>query len=91
MTISADILRDNFKWRYVNLENRIRAMEVFLVSLDMYEKVHKTVDFKSKEIKEMKIQEDAHLKLFNHFRSEFCEWLAKEPFYKEEYTYLEVN
>lgn len=84
------MLQEIFKYR-TNRDFAVFAIEAFIVSLDMYEKVQEKVDWKSKEIKEVKVSQDSHLKMFERMRFDICKYLSNQTFYTEELAYLEVS
>ena len=89
MRISADVLKESLE-STVNRDLRTPSMEVFLLSLDLFDKKQDGIDFKSAEVKQLLIIKDEHLSLFYKFSHDFCDTLSSQPFYNEEFTYLQV-
>ncbi|CAG2239667.1 unnamed protein product [Mytilus edulis] len=86
--ISGDVLQETLKYM-MNRDFAVFAIEAFVVSLDMYDKVQEKVDWKSKEIKDIKVSQDSHMKMFERMRFDICKYLSNQTFYTKELAYLE--
>ena len=90
MRISADVLKESLE-STVNRDLRTPSMEVFLLSLDLFDKIQDGIDWKSAEVKQLSIIKDKHLSLFYELNHDFCEKLSCQPFDNEEFNYLQVH
>ena len=89
MRISADVLKESLE-SPVNRDLRTPSMEVFLLSLDLFDKMQDGIDFKSAEVKQLNIIKDVHISLFYKLTHDFCDNLSRQLFYDEEFNYLQV-
>lgn len=90
MRIAADVLKESLE-STVDRDLRTPSMEVFLLSLDLFDKMQDGIDFKSAEVKQLNIIKGEHSSLFYKFSHDFCDELSHQPFYNEEFNYLQVS
>ena len=89
MKIAADVLKESLK-STVNKDLLTSSMEVFLLSLDLFDKMQDSIDLKSAEVKQLSIIKDEHLSLFYNLSHDFCDKLSSQPIFNEELKYLQV-
>ena len=89
MRIATDVLKESLK-SPVNKDLWTSSMEVFLLSLDLFDKMQDSIDLKSAEVKQLSIIKDEHLSLFYKLGHDFCDKLSSQPFFNEELKYLQV-
>lgn len=68
----------------------IPALEVFLISLDAFDKVQEKLDLTRNEYKQFNITKDGHLGKFEYIRGRIVNWLVDEKNKNDEFAYMKV-
>ncbi|XP_063441660.1 E3 ubiquitin-protein ligase rnf213-alpha-like [Mytilus trossulus] len=87
--IAADLLAESLKRRYTRKDIHMPALEVFLISLDAYDKIQSNLDPNKKVYSQFNITKDGHLKKFEDFKGTIIDWLEKEDFRYKELEFLQ--
>ncbi|XP_052062754.1 E3 ubiquitin-protein ligase rnf213-alpha-like isoform X2 [Mytilus californianus] len=88
--IAADLLEASLKYPSGNSMIHLPATEVFLITLDRFDKIQDKLDLSRNIYQQLNITKDGHLRKYDYLRGRIVNWLADEPIYKEELKFLKV-
>lgn len=71
------------KFRISNEPIHLPAIEVFLKSSDVYDKIQNKLDLSKNELKQINISKDGHLRKLEDFKGRIVHWLSEDIHYKE--------